>query len=85
MNLMRIMLFAAIMTAVICVSAKPVTMMTYNVQIGAGLNDPYNFPKGSLGHLLQVAAHIRDVNPDWVAIQEIDRNVGRSGAVDQTQ
>lgn len=73
------------MLAALCVAAKPVTMMTYNVQIGAGLNDPYNFPKGSLGHLPQVAKFIREANPDWVAIQEIDRNVDRSGGVDQTQ
>ena len=62
-----------------------VTMMTYNVQIGAGLRDPYNFPAGSLGHLPQVAKNIRAADPDWVAIQEIDRNVPRSGSVDQTQ
>ena len=80
----KILLFSWMLT-VLCVMARPVTMMTYNVQIGAGLNDPYNFPKGGLGHLPQVAAHIREVNPDWVAIQEIDCNVGRSGFVDQTQ
>ena len=84
MSIGRIVVLAALVAA-FCASAKPVTMMTYNVQIGAGLRDPYNFPKGSLGHLPQVAAHIREVNPDWVAIQEIDQNVGRSGFVDQTQ
>ena len=82
---MRRLIFSAIIVTMCCAFAKPITMMTYNVQIGAGLNDPYNFPKGSLGHLPQVAAHIREVNPDWVAIQEIDRNVDRSGCVDQTQ
>jgi len=65
--------------------AKPLTMMTYNVQIGAGLRDPYSFPAGSLGHLPQVAKNIRAADPDWVAIQEIDRNVPRTGTVDQTR
>ena len=81
---MKLLLLGSVLVA-LCATAKPITMMTYNVQIGAGLNDPYNFPKGSLGHLPQVAKHICEAAPDWVAIQEIDRNVGRSGFVDQTQ
>ena len=84
MTMKKVLVFAVLSVAM-CAAAKPLTMMTYNVQIGAGLNDPYNFPKGSLGHLPQVAKHIREADPDWVAIQEIDRNVGRSGFVDQTQ
>ena len=82
--MMKLLLLGSVLVA-LCATAKPITMMTYNVQIGAGLNDPYNFPKGSLGHLPQVAKHICEAAPDWVAIQEIDRNVGRSGFVDQTQ
>ena len=82
---MKKLLSSCALLAALCAVARPVTMMTYNVQIGAGLNDPYNFPKGSLGHLPQVAKFIREADPDWVAIQEIDRNVGRSGFVDQTQ
>ena len=84
MTMKKVLVFAVLSVAM-CAAAKPLTMMTYNVQIGAGLNDPYNFPKGSLGHLPQVAKHIREADPDWVAVQEIDRNVGRSGFVDQTQ
>ena len=82
---MKKILSSCALLAALCAVARPVTMMTYNVQIGAGLNDPYNFPKGSLGHLPQVAKFIREADPDWVAIQEIDRNVGRSGFADQTQ
>ena len=82
---MRKIILSSWMLMTLCVMARPVTMMTYNVRIGAGLNDPYSFPKGSLGHLPQVARHIREADPDWVAIQEIDRNVGRTGFVDQTQ
>ena len=81
----RLAISAAVAVMSLCATARTVTMMTYNVQIGAGLHDPYNFPKGSLGHLPQVARHINEAKPDWVAIQEIDRNVGRSGFVDQTQ
>lgn len=82
---MKAVFIIAVVAAAPLVHARSVTMMTYNVQIGAGLRDPYNFPRGSLGHLPQVAQHINEVKPDWVAIQEIDRNVGRSGYVDQTQ
>ena len=57
---MLAMAAAVALAAAPCAVARPLTMMTYNVQIGAGLNDPYNFPKGGLGHLPQVAAHIRE-------------------------
>ena len=61
-----------------------VTMMSFNVRMGCGLNDPFVLPEGSLGHLPQCAEVIRSVNPDWVAIQEIDRRTDRAGGVDQT-
>ena len=64
--------------------AKPVTMMSYNIRIGCGLKDPFKLPPGDLGHLPQVAEIIRSVNPDWVAIQEIDSKTKRAGYVDQT-
>ena len=77
------LLFAAV-AAAFCASAQPVTMMSYNIRIGCGLNDPFKLPPGDLGHLPQVAEVIRSVNPDWVAIQEIDRKTKRVGFVDQT-
>lgn len=64
--------------------AKPVTMMSYNIRIGCGLNGAFKLAPGNLGHLPQVAKVIRDVNPDWVAIQEIDSKTKRVGFVDQT-
>ncbi len=68
------------------VSAAPldVTMMTFNVRIGCGISDPFKLPEGGLGHLPQCAEVIKRVNPDWVAVQEIDRRTKRAGHVDQT-
>ena len=66
--------------------AKPldVTMMTFNVRIGCGLSGPFKLPEGGLGHLPQCAEVIKAANPDWVAVQEIDRCTKRVGHVDQT-
>ena len=64
--------------------ASEVTMMSFNVRMGCGLNAPFKLPKGSLGHLPQCAKVIKAVAPDWVAIQEIDRSTVRAGGVDQT-
>lgn len=65
-------------------SSRPLTMMSFNVRIGCGLHDPFKLPKGSLGHLPQCAEVIKAANPDWVAIQEIDRCTDRVGGMDQT-
>ena len=68
-------------------TARTVTMMSLNIRMGCGLTvNPYPFriPEGELGHLPECAEMIRKVNPDWVAIQEIDRNTKRAGHVDQT-
>jgi len=78
---------AAALCAVFLVAgalAQPITMMSFNIRIGCGLNDPFRLPKGSLGHLPACAEVIKAANPDWVAIQEIDRCSGRVGGVDQT-
>ena len=64
--------------------ARPLTMMSFNIRIGCGLGGAFKLPKGSLGHLPQCAEVIRAANPDWVAIQEIDRCTDRVGGVDQT-
>ena len=65
-------------------SKKPLTMMSFNIRMGCGLKDPFKLPEGGLGHLPQCAEVIRRADPDWVAIQEIDRCSGRVGGVDQT-
>ena len=64
--------------------AKRVTMMSFNIRMGCGLEDPFLIPEGELGHLPACAEVIRKVNPDWVAVQEIDRLTARAGHMDQT-
>lgn len=83
MKLCRMFLVAACVGASM-LSADEITMMSFNVRMGCGLNDPFKLPEGGLGHLPQCAEVIRAVNPDWVAIQEIDRCSLRAGHVDQT-
>ena len=65
-------------------SGKPLTMMSFNIRMGCGLKDPFKLPEGGLGHLPQCAEVIRRFDPDWVAVQEIDRGTKRAGHVDQT-
>lgn len=64
--------------------SKPITMMSFNVRVGCGLDGAWHIPEGELGHLPQCADVIKSVDPDWVAIQEIDRGTKRTGRVDQT-
>ena len=74
-------------SAASCRTSRPLTMMSLNIRMGCGLSvNPYPFkiPEGELGHLPECAEMIRKVNPDWVAIQEIDRGTKRAGHVDQT-
>lgn len=63
---------------------KRIRMMSFNVRMGCGLKDPFLLPKDSLGHLPECAKVINQVNPDWVAIQEIDWCTDRAGGMDQT-
>ena len=63
---------------------REVVAMSLNIRMGCGLKDPFKLPEGSLGYLPKCADVIRKANPDWVAIQEIDRGTDRAGHVDQT-
>ena len=65
-------------------ASRQITMMSFNIRIGCGLGGAFKLPKGSLGHLPQCAEVIKAANPDWVAVQEIDRCADRVGGVDQT-
>ena len=65
-------------------AARPIAMMSLNIRMGCGLKDPFSIPEGGLAHLPECAEMIRKANPDWVAIQEIDRCTKRAGHVDQT-
>ena len=83
MKLCRMVLVAACI-GVSMLPADEITLMSFNVRMGCGLNEPFKLPEGGLGHLPQCAEVIRSVNPDWVAIQEVDRCSLRAGHVDQT-
>lgn len=64
--------------------AKSLTMMSFNIRAGRGLEGDGNIPEGELGHLPQCAEVIKAADPDWVAIQEIDCGTKRTGRIDQT-
>lgn len=51
------------------------TVLTYNIQIGMGMDKKTD--------LERTAAVIKSVNPDIVALQEVDRKARRSGGFDQ--
>ncbi len=51
------------------------TVLTYNIQIGIGMDKKTD--------LERTAAVIKSVNPDIVALQEVDRKARRSGGFDQ--
>jgi endonuclease/exonuclease/phosphatase family metal-dependent hydrolase len=64
-------------TAILRESSKPPKFraMSYNIHHGRGMDDKVD--------LLRIAKIIRDADPDWVALQEVDQNVTRSGGLDQ--
>ena len=70
--------------AVCAAQGETIKMMSFNIRMGCGLSDPFQLAEGSLGYLPQCAEVIKAAAPDWVAIQEIDRNTDRAGHVDQT-
>ena len=63
----------------------PVRFMSFNIRMGCGHDDPFQLKADSLGYLPKCAEVIRAANPDYVAIQEIDRGTERAGGVDQTE
>ena len=64
--------------------AKKLRLMSFNIRIGCGHDDPFKLPQGSLGHLPQCAAVIRSLQPDVVGLQEVDNGNGRTWKSDQT-
>ena len=84
MKTIRCTFAAGLFLAAFAAVAGEMTMMSFNVRIGCGMHDPFKLPEGGLGHLPQCAEVIRSADPDWVAIQEIDRCSQRVGLVDQT-
>ena len=70
---------AAISLVLLAQEARtPATLrvLSYNIHHGEGTDGKVDLPR--------IAAVIRAARPDLVALQEVDRNVRRSGSVDQT-
>lgn len=61
------------------------TIMSFNIRIGCGHDNPFRLERGSEGCLPQCAQVIRRFDPDFVGLQEVDRNSARVGFMDQTQ
>ncbi|RCS53916.1 endonuclease [Bremerella cremea] len=55
---------------------RSIRVLTYNIHHGEGTDGKIDLPR--------LAKVIREANPDFVALQEVDRNTQRSGNVDQT-
>jgi len=69
------LLFAAFLAATTALPADDITVATYNIRHGRGTDQ--------LVDLDRTAAAIRAFDADVVALQEVDRNVTRSGGADQ--
>lgn len=80
-----IVFFALVLSLTGCQTApESIRLMSFNVRMGCGHDDPFDLESGSLGHLPQCADVIRRVGPDVVGVQEIDCKTDRAGKVDQT-
>ena len=67
------------------VNAEHVRFMSFNIRMGCGHDDPFRLEKGSVGYLPKCAEVIRSLDPDYVGLQEVDRNSKRAGFMDQTK
>lgn len=70
--------FAVLRPALNSASLKPkqLRVLCYNIYHGEGMDKSFN--------LQRIAKIIRDANPDFVALQEVDNKTARSHQVDQT-
>lgn len=69
------LIFAALVAAVTAAPADDITVATYNIRHGRGSDQVLDLDR--------TAAAIRALDADVVALQEVDRNVARSGGADQ--
>ena len=67
------------------VNAERVRFMSFNIRMGCGHDNPFRLEKGSVGYLPECAEVIRSLDPDYVGLQEVDRNSKRAGFMDQTK
>lgn len=79
--LFRLALCLACLTAIPLRASDPASesgrlrVLTYNIHHGRGIDGNLNLPR--------IAGVIQSVEPDLVALQEVDQTVQRSGSVDQ--
>lgn len=59
----------------VAVADQPLRVLSYNIHHGEGIDRKVDLPR--------IAKVIQSVSPDLVLLQEVDRNVARSGDVDQ--
>lgn len=71
------MRLAALILLACAAHGAEVRVLTYNIRHCQGMDGKVDIER--------IAAVIRSVKPDIVALQEVDRNVGRSGRVDQAE
>jgi endonuclease/exonuclease/phosphatase family metal-dependent hydrolase len=76
-NLTRFLCLLPVFGAVSCDASSPtrLRLLTYNIHHGEGVDRAIDLPR--------LAKVIRSVNPDLVALQEVDNKTGRTGRVDQ--
>jgi endonuclease/exonuclease/phosphatase family metal-dependent hydrolase len=60
-------------------------LMSFNIRMGCGHDHPFRLKRGDEGWLPKCAEVIREFAPDFVGLQEVDRNSWRAGFLDQTQ
>lgn len=80
MNLFRSLLFVILIasTGFTAISETiPLRVLSYNIHHGEGVDGKFD--------LERIAKVIQSVNPDLVALQEVDRNTTRASDVDQAQ
>ena len=84
-KLVKVVVFAVLAAGCCSTPSGQVRFMSFNIRMGCGHDDPFQLEAGSLGYLPKCAEVIRAADPDFVAIQEIDRGTERAGGVDQTE
>ena len=60
-TIMAFFVVGLLLSGMVCIAGE-VTMMSFNVRMGCGLNDPFKLSEGSLGHLPQCAEVIKSVS-----------------------
>jgi endonuclease/exonuclease/phosphatase family metal-dependent hydrolase len=65
----------ALLTCAVLLAAQPIRVLSYNIHHGEGIDGKFD--------LARIARVIQSVDPDFVAVQEVDVRTRRSSGVDQ--